>query len=54
MERIRENAAGIDIGSRKVFVSIEGKEVKCFFTFTEDFEGSGDCRGEGGVCEFTG
>lgn len=38
MERIRENAAGIDIGSRKVFVSVEGKEVKCFPTFTEDFE----------------
>ena len=38
MERIRENAAGIDIGSRKVFVSVEGKEVKCFLTFTEDFE----------------
>ena len=38
MERIRENAAGIDIGARKVFVSVEGKEVKSFFTFTEDFE----------------
>ena len=38
MERIRENAAGLDIGARKVFVSIEGKEVKCYFTFTEDFE----------------
>jgi transposase len=38
MERIRENAAGIDIGAQKVFVSIEGQEVKCFFTFTEDFE----------------
>jgi hypothetical protein len=38
MERIRENAAGIDIGAQKVFVSIDGQEVKCFFTFTEDFE----------------
>jgi len=38
MERIRENAAGLDIGARKVFVSVEGKEVKCYFTFTEDFE----------------
>jgi transposase len=38
MERIREKAAGLDIGARKVFVSVEGKEVKCFFTFTEDFE----------------
>lgn len=38
MEKLRENAAGIDIGARKVFVSIEGDEVKSFFTFTEDFE----------------
>ena len=38
MEKIREKAAGIDIGARKVFVSIEGQEVRCFFTFTEDFE----------------
>jgi len=38
MERIREKAAGIDIGARKVFVSIEAQEVRCFFTFTEDFE----------------
>jgi transposase len=38
MEKIRENAAGIDIGAKKVFVSIEGKEVRSFFTFTEDFE----------------
>jgi transposase len=38
MERLREKAAGIDIGSRKVFVSIEGDEVRSFFTFTEDFE----------------
>ena len=38
MERLREKAAGIDIGSRKVFVSIDGDEVRSFFTFTEDFE----------------
>jgi len=38
MEKIRMNAAGIDIGARKVFVSIEGQEVRYFFTFTEDFE----------------
>src|SRR5674536_84428 len=38
MERIREKTAGIDIGARKVFVSIEAQEVRCFFTFTEDFE----------------
>lgn len=38
MKRIRENAAGIDIGAKKVFVSIEDQEVKNFFTFTEDLE----------------
>ncbi len=38
MEKIRKKAAGIDIGSKKVFVAIEGQEVKSFYTFTEDFE----------------
>jgi len=38
MKKIRENAAGIDIGAKKVFVAIEGQEVRCFYTFTEDFE----------------
>ena len=38
MKRIRENAAGIDIGAKKVFVSVEDQEVKNFFTFTEDLE----------------
>jgi transposase len=38
MEKIRENAAGIDIGAKKVFVALEGQEVRYFFTFTEDFE----------------
>lgn len=38
MERIRQRSAGIDIGAKKVFVSIGGDEVRCFFTFTQDFE----------------
>ena len=38
MLRIRENAAGIDIGAQKVFVYVEGQEVRAFYTFTEDFE----------------
>lgn len=38
MRKIRRNVAGIDIGAKKVFVSIEGEEVKSFLTFTEDFE----------------
>lgn len=37
MEKIRKNAAGIDIGSQKVFVGLEGKEVTSYDTFTSDF-----------------
>jgi len=38
MRKLRENASGIDIGAKKVFVYVEGQEVKSFYTFTEDFE----------------
>jgi transposase len=38
MKKIRENAAGIDIGAKRVFVYVEEQEVKSFFTFTEDLE----------------
>ncbi|MEW7279076.1 transposase [Aquimarina sp. 2201CG1-2-11] len=38
MKKIRKHAAGIDIGSRKIFIGIEGKEVCSFSTFTEDLE----------------
>ena len=38
MKRIRENAAGIDIGAKKVFVYVEGDQVRSFYTFTEDFQ----------------
>lgn len=34
LEKIKPNAAGIDIGSQKIFVSVEGQEVKSFGTFT--------------------
>lgn len=37
MEKIREEAAGIDIGAKKVFVAVEGQPVKWFYTFTSDF-----------------
>jgi hypothetical protein len=37
MEKIRKSAAGIDIGSRKVFVGLESGEVRSFETFTSDF-----------------
>jgi transposase len=36
MKKIRENAAGIDVGAKQVFVSVEGQKVKSYFTFTED------------------
>lgn len=38
MEKIYKNAAGIDIGSTKVFVAMEGGEVQSFGTFTADFK----------------
>lgn len=38
MRKIRKNAVGIDIGAKKVFVYVEGQEVRSFYTFTEDFE----------------
>lgn len=38
MRKIRNNAAGIDIGAKKVFVYVEGQDVRSYFTFTEDFE----------------
>jgi len=37
MEKIRNNVAGIDIGAKKVFISVEGQPVVSYFTFTEDF-----------------
>jgi len=38
MKIIHFNAAGIDIGAKKVFVAVENQKVVSFFTFTEDFE----------------
>lgn len=37
MEKIRTNVAGIDIGAKKVFVSVEGQPVVSYLTFTADF-----------------
>lgn len=37
MEKIRKNAAGIDIGAQKVYVALEGREVTSYETFTSDF-----------------
>lgn len=38
MKKIRKHVAGIDIGAKKLFVSIERQPVKIFDTFTEDLE----------------
>ena len=38
MEKIRLNAAGIDIGSKHLFVYVEGQPVVKFESFTEDIE----------------
>ena len=37
MEKIHSNAAGLDIGSTRVYVGIEGEPVVSFETFTSDF-----------------
>jgi transposase len=36
-EAVHANGAGIDIGSREIFVSIDGKQVVKFGTFTSDY-----------------
>lgn len=42
MKKIHVNAAGIDIGARKIFIGLEDQEVKSFDTFTDDLEAAGD------------
>lgn len=42
MEKIRKNASGIDIGSQKIFVSVESEPVRSFETFTESFHQAKD------------
>ncbi|HNX08356.1 MAG TPA: IS110 family transposase, partial [Bacteroidales bacterium] len=37
MEKIRTNVAGIDVGAKKVFTSVEGQPVVSHLTFTEEF-----------------
>ena len=37
MKKLHNHAAGIDIGSRNVYVGLEGKDVVSFATFTSDF-----------------
>lgn len=42
MEKMHFHAAGIDIGSRKVFVGLENSPVRSFETFTSDLVSLGD------------
>ena len=37
MQKLRYNAAGIDIGAKKIFIGIENQVVVNFSTFTTDF-----------------
>jgi len=36
-ETVHQNAAGIDVGAKKIFVSVDGTEVVSFDTFTSDY-----------------
>jgi transposase len=37
ISKINPHSAGVDIGSEKIFIGIDGNEVKSFSTFTEDY-----------------
>lgn len=37
MKKLRSFSAGIDIGAKNIFISIEGEKVRSFETFTESF-----------------
>ena len=49
LEKIIKNCAGIDIGSEKVFVAIEGEEVRSFRTFTRTYKELGFYMREHGI-----
>ena len=49
LEKIIKNCAGIDIGSDKVFVAIEGKPVRSFRTFTSTYKELGVYLQEHGI-----
>jgi transposase len=42
MKKLHEHAAGIDLGARKIYVGLEGKEVVSYETFTSDFMKASD------------
>jgi len=49
-EEIHANGAGIDIGSREIFVSIDGQQVVKFKTFTSDYHSCCKYLKENGIC----
>jgi len=49
MKKIHLNTGGIDIGSKSIYIGIEGKEVKSFGTFTSDFRDAVGYLKENGV-----
>lgn len=49
MKKIHQNAAGIDIGSKQLFVALEGKDIKVFDSFTEDIFSIGQYLLDNGV-----
>ena len=49
LKKILNNTAGIDIGSEKVFVAVEGKPVRNFRTFTSSYNELGMYLKESGV-----
>lgn len=51
LEKIVKNCAGIDIGSEKVFVAIEGEEVRSFKTFTSTYKELGSYLQNQGISD---
>lgn len=51
LEKIVKNCAGIDIGSEKVFVAIEGEEVRSFKTFTSTYKELGSYLQNHGISD---
>jgi len=49
MKKLRKDAAGIDIGSKDIFIGIEGNEVRSFPTYTSDFLKAKDYLLEQGI-----
>jgi Transposase. len=48
-EEIHANCAGIDIGSKEIFVSIDGETVVSFKTFTADYQKCSKYLQENGI-----